>query len=149
MLVLDQNRDGLEQITQALAARSGSVSALHIVSHGASGSLALGATTLDAASLEGHQAQLRAWADALTADADILFYGCNVAADEAGIGFIEELSRLSGADIAASTDLTGSAELGGDWSSNTQQARSRRMRSPHRRAISSSPPSTTTPRPTR
>ena len=115
VLVLDQNRDGLEQITQALAARSGSVSALHIVSHGASGSLALGATTLDAASLEGHRAQLRAWADALTADADILFYGCNVAADEAGIGFVEELSRLSGADIAASTDLTGSAELGGDW----------------------------------
>ena len=53
----------------------------------------------------GHQAQLRAWADALTADADILFYGCNVAADKAGIGFIEELSRLTGADIAASTDL--------------------------------------------
>jgi hypothetical protein len=29
VLVLDQNRDGLEQITQALAARSGSVSALN------------------------------------------------------------------------------------------------------------------------
>ena len=115
MLVLDQNRDGLEQITQALAARSGSVGALHIVSHGSSGSLALGATTLNAASLESHQAQLRAWADALTADADILFYGCNLAADEAGIGFVEELSRLTGADVAASTDLTGAADLGGDW----------------------------------
>ncbi|HEY8251321.1 MAG TPA: DUF4347 domain-containing protein, partial [Burkholderiales bacterium] len=115
VLVLDQNRDGLEQITQALAARSGSVGALHIVSHGSSGSLALGAATLDAASLESYQAQLRAWADALTADADILFYGCNLAADEAGIGFVDELSRLTGADIAASTDLTGSAGLGGDW----------------------------------
>ena len=115
VLVLDQGSDGLEQISQALAERTGDLSELHIVSHGWNGSLALGASTLDAASLESHQAQLRAWADALTADADILFYGCNVAADDAGIGFVEELSRLTGADIAASSDLTGSADQGGDW----------------------------------
>src|SRR5262245_6657318 len=115
VLVLDPNGDGLAQITEALAAHSGDVSSLHIVSHGWNGSLALGSTTLDAASLESHQAQLQAWADALTADADILFYGCNVAADAAGIAFVEQLGALTGADVAASTDLTGSAAKGGDW----------------------------------
>src|SRR5687768_12795443 len=91
---LDASQDGIAQISAALADNPG-ISALHIVSHGSSGSLQLGSATLDAASLGAYQDQLRAWAQALTADADILFYGCNLAADELGIGFVEELSRLT------------------------------------------------------
>jgi VCBS repeat-containing protein len=115
VLVLDQGSDAVAQIADALAERPGQVSELHIVSHGWKGGLELGGATLDAASLQSHEAQLRAWADQLTADADILFYGCNLAADEAGMHFVQQLSELTGADIAASTDLTGAEGLGGDW----------------------------------
>jgi hypothetical protein len=50
---------------------------------------------------------------ALSADGDILLYGCDVAADNRE--FIDTLAALTQADVAASTDATGSAVLGGDW----------------------------------
>ncbi|XPM55095.2 MAG: DUF4347 domain-containing protein [Leptolyngbya sp. IPPAS B-1204] len=59
-----------------------------------------------------YDAELQAWSKALTADADILLYGCNVAENASGKTFVNSLSQLTGADVAASDDLTG---LGGDW----------------------------------
>ncbi|HZI50993.1 MAG TPA: DUF4347 domain-containing protein, partial [Terriglobia bacterium] len=113
-LILEGNGDGIEQLTQALAHRSG-IGSIHIFTHGSPGSVALGNTTLDSESVETYRQQLQTWAGALTADADILFYGCDVAAGEQGVRLVDELSRLTGADIAASRDRSGSASLGGDW----------------------------------
>ncbi|MEG3894105.1 MULTISPECIES: DUF4347 domain-containing protein [unclassified Microcoleus] len=45
---------------------------------------------------------------------DILLYGCEVAQGDKGNNFISKLSELTGADVAASEDLTGNAKLGGD-----------------------------------
>ena len=45
----------------------------------------------------------------------ILFYGCRIGADGIGQAFIDSIAALTGADIAASDDLTGSSALGGDW----------------------------------
>ena len=59
--------------------------------------------------------ELTQWQSALNDEADILLYGCNVAAGAAGQAFVTQLHQLTGADIAASTDLTGTAALGGDW----------------------------------
>lgn len=58
---------------------------------------------------------LQQWRSALTENADILLYDCDVAAGETGMTFIERLSLLVGADVAASTDKTGNTALGGDW----------------------------------
>jgi len=58
---------------------------------------------------------LAAWREALSPDADLLIYGCSVAAGSDGIGFVHALSELTGADVAASDDATGSAAAGGDW----------------------------------
>ncbi len=55
------------------------------------------------------------WQEALSDDADLLFYGCDLAAHGDGEHFLESLAALTGADIAASDDLTGHADLGGDW----------------------------------
>src|SRR5690606_10192345 len=44
---------------------------------------------------------------------DILIYGCNVGAD--GDLLIAQLAEITGADVAASTTLTGSLAKGGDW----------------------------------
>uniref|UniRef100_Q3AR75 VCBS n=1 Tax=Chlorobium chlorochromatii (strain CaD3) TaxID=340177 RepID=Q3AR75_CHLCH len=112
--VLDSERDGILQITEALAGKSG-YSSLQIFSHGTAGSLMLGSTVLNNAALSNYTAQLAAIGGALTASGDILLYGCNVAAGDVGQQFIAALAEATGADVAASDDLTGSAALGGDW----------------------------------
>lgn len=114
VMVLDPSQDATAQITQALLQRSG-LSSLHIVSHGTAGALQLGANWLDANALDRYGADLQSWSQALTDGADILLYGCEVGAGEQGQAFIQKISQLTGADVAASTDLTGNAALGGDW----------------------------------
>ena len=52
---------------------------------------------------------------ALTEQADLLFYGCDLAAGDEGRGLLAEIAALTGADVATSSDDTGHAELGGDW----------------------------------
>ena len=114
VIVLDAGRDGVEQISEALDGREG-LTSVHIISHGDDGLLRLGNTLLSSENLDQYSTQLTAWGDALTEQADILIYGCDVANGETGQDFIEQLAELTGADIAASTDATGSADLGGDW----------------------------------
>lgn len=114
VIVLDPTQDGIQQITETLAARH-NVSSVHIVSHGDFANLQLGSSQLNLSSLDEYADDLQAWGQALTANADILFYGCNVASGSAGSALVQCLSHLTGADIAASDDLTGNAELGGDW----------------------------------
>ena len=113
VVVIGGDQDGLAQIADTLKHRS-QVDAIHIVAHGAEGQKTLGTATLDAASLAAHAQALGTIGAALSADGDILLYGCRVAADTGAL-FVDELSRLTGADIAASTDLTGHADQGGDW----------------------------------
>ena len=45
----------------------------------------------------------------------MLIYGCNLAANTTGQQLIGNLADLTSADVAASDDLTGAAELNGDW----------------------------------
>ncbi len=111
---LEPGADALGQIADALAALPG-VSALHVVAHGEPGAIRLGDARLDAAALDASRDTLAAWGAALTADADLLLYGCDVAASAEGLALLARLAELTGADVAASLDPTGSAALGGDW----------------------------------
>ncbi|HHJ15081.1 MAG TPA: DUF4347 domain-containing protein, partial [Gammaproteobacteria bacterium] len=113
-IVLDAERDGVEQISEILAQYQ-DVTAVHLFSHGASGFLRLGNNALTSARLEDYREQLAGWGASLTENADILLYGCNVADGETGVAFVNKLATYTGADVAASTDETGSAALGGDW----------------------------------
>ncbi|MCZ0901261.1 DUF4347 domain-containing protein, partial [Microcoleus sp. HI-ES] len=87
------------------------VDQVHVFSHGNSGSLQLGSTTLNSDNLSQYESQLQGWRNALSDQADILLYGCDVAAGS-GSDFVDRLGELTGADIAASTDRTG---RGGNW----------------------------------
>src|SRR4028119_1287823 len=165
-IVIDSHRDGVEQMSEVLANRT-NISSIHLVSHGEPGSLQLGKTRLSVDNLEAYSQQLQQWRRALTIDADILIYGCNVAASRAcqkvrqginslsqsssrlkttknnfikqsyledfcyergvetnggldgsavdGVHFLHRIASLTGANIAASKYLTGSAKLGGNW----------------------------------
>ncbi|RKZ48833.1 MAG: hypothetical protein DRQ58_03530, partial [Gammaproteobacteria bacterium] len=121
VIMLDANRDGVEQIAEILAGRS-NINAIHIISHGDTGQLHLGNTILTAESMQGeHVDELAIIGQALSSDADILIYGCNFAAGEYGQQAAETLAKLTGADVAASDDATGATELGGDWDLEVQQ----------------------------
>lgn len=119
ILILDPVKDAIAQITSALLEESG-ISSLHLISHGASGALKLGETWLDRATLDRYQSEFKLWSQSLTADADILIYGCDVAQGEIGQSFIQHFSLLTGADIAASNNLTGNVNLNGDWTLEVQ-----------------------------
>lgn len=112
--IVEGDESGLDAVTEALASGV-SFDAIHIISHGTPGSLALGSDQLDASTLDAHGSTLQGWADYLSEGADILLYGCDLAQGDQGQAFIDELARLTGADIAASTNATGSAAKGGDW----------------------------------
>lgn len=114
IVVLDANRDGVEQITQALATRH-DVDAVHVLSHGVDGALKLGDTWLHGGNLGAYAGEIAQWHNALSSGADLLVYGCDLAATEKGQFLIEGLQALTGADVAASSDGTGTTRLGSDW----------------------------------
>jgi hypothetical protein len=114
IVFIDANRDGLHQITETLAEYD-QLDAIHIVSHGSEGIVSLGNAHLDAAHLPAYTWEITGWSDALSQDADILFYGCDLAATDEGELLLEALAELTGADVAGSTDPTGAEDLGGDW----------------------------------
>ena len=85
------------------------------MSHGSAGQLYLGSTILNDASLGDHAEALTTIGDSLTDAGDLLLYGCNVAEGIDGAEFIQHLAAATGADVAASVDVTGADFLGGDW----------------------------------
>ena len=113
---IDADTDGVSAINDALLQfqDSGSpIGSIHIFTHGDSGALQLGSTTLTADNLTGYSDELASWGESQTGD--VLLYGCDVAKGETGNAFVDQLAAITGADIQASNDTTGSAQLGGDW----------------------------------
>ncbi|MCQ4143992.1 DUF4347 domain-containing protein, partial [Vogesella sp. AC12] len=111
---LTAGSNALQQMVDYLAGRSG-ITAIHLLSHGVAGKLQLGELVLDAANLDRYSGQLTAIGQSLASDGDLLLYGCSIAAGAEGQALIGKLASLSQADVAASTDATGAARLGGDW----------------------------------
>ncbi len=114
IVVLAANSDGVERINEILSAYN-DVDALHIISHGDDGAVKLGDTWLNSVNLEQYSDTLASWGNSLQQDADILIYGCELAETANGKAFINDLAQFTGADVAASDDLTGHSTLGGDW----------------------------------
>ncbi|NND90634.1 MAG: DUF2341 domain-containing protein, partial [Granulosicoccus sp.] len=112
--ILDADRDGIDQISAVLG-HYNNVDALHLISHGSEAQLSLGNATVDFTELLVRADDIAAWQDSFTAEADFLIYGCDLASTDTGRSFVSTLGNLTGTDVAASDDLTGSALLGGDW----------------------------------
>ncbi|MBR9827706.1 MAG: DUF4347 domain-containing protein [Oceanospirillales bacterium] len=108
------HQDGIQIMAEWAETHSG-YTAIHVLGHGSSGAQQLGSATLSSDTLTSYRNELSQIGKALTEDADILLYGCSVAANETGVEFIGKLAQMTDADIAASDDLTGSKSLGGDW----------------------------------
>lgn len=122
VVVLDGTQDGLAQVAAHLQGREG-VDAIHILSHGQPASLQLGSLTLDQAALAARADTLAQIGSALSDSGDILLYGCDVADGDAGLSFVNSLAQVTGADVAASNDVTGNARRGGNWVLELQTGR--------------------------
>ncbi len=115
VVLLDATRDGLEQIADAVQGRA-DIDAIHIVSHGETARLNLGSSRITTEQLANEYAStLDRIGQALSDGADILVYGCDVGAGSAGNQFVNTFSQATGADVAASDDVTGPQSLDGDF----------------------------------
>ena len=118
VLLLSAERDGIAQITEAIASYS-HLSSLHIVSHATPGCLHLGSAQLSFESLDRYADSLSQWATLLKGK-DILLYGCQVAKGAMGHLFVQQLRQLTGANIAASAERIGRVGKHTNWTLNTQ-----------------------------
>ncbi|QWN35870.1 cadherin-like domain-containing protein [Cobetia sp. 4B] len=120
VIVLNGEADGVKQMASYLDGQQ-DISAVHILSHGEEGELSLGTATLDAASMAGEYSdELATIGSALTQEGDILLYACDFSSGGLGLEAATQLANLTGADIASSSDDTGSQALGGDWDLENQ-----------------------------
>ena len=116
VVLLTTGKDGLQQIAD-WAATHRDYDAIHLFSHGSEGKINLGSSVLNSTTLstEAVQTALAAIGQSLTRDGDILLYGCDVGASSSGDALMAAIARATGADVAASTDATGSRLMGGNW----------------------------------
>lgn len=112
-ILLNADEDGILQMERALKDYR-ALDAIHVISHGSMGTLYLGNTILSSHNLQGYRGALSNIGASLTDGGDILLYGCSVGAEDMGRVFIDTLATMTGADIAASTNVTGNTSLGGD-----------------------------------
>jgi hypothetical protein len=112
VFVIDRTDNGIDKITQAIAeytAEVGRLDAVHIFCHGSPGCLYLGDRSINLSNLEHYTPQLKQWQAA-----EILLYSCHVAA-ESGRDFVNKISEITKANVAASVNLIGSKKYGGNW----------------------------------
>ena len=110
VVVLSPDQDGIQQIAEAIACYC--PQSVHLIAHGAPGCLYLGNGELSLSSLE-HQAEaLSNWFATEKSQAELVIYGCRVAAGDAGEELVEKLHRLTGASVFASTRPVGASDRG-------------------------------------
>ena len=121
ILLIDADENGLQKLADHVAGRD-DITSIHILSHGGQGEFSLGSVTLNSDNIDQHAELLSQIGAALTEQGDLLLYGCNVAdggdsdnGKRSGVEFVARIADVTGADVAASTDLTGAAGQGGDW----------------------------------
>ncbi|MFT0868268.1 Ig-like domain-containing protein [Pseudomonas sp. CAM1A] len=117
VVVLDNGKDGFKQIADYLNGRS-DVTSVDIISHGDSGYVYLAGNAIWANQLASHGADLARIGASLAPGGDIRFFACNTGAGSDGQLFVNEVARLSGADVGASSDSTGN-RAGEDWALET------------------------------
>ncbi|MEM8641177.1 MAG: CHAT domain-containing protein [Cyanobacteria bacterium P01_G01_bin.54] len=116
--VVERDENGISVISEQLGVISeavGALAAVAIVAEGNQGNFWLGNQWIRSENIADYGAQLQTWGAALTERADLLLYSCFTALGAEGEGLVSSLATLTGADVAASVDVTGSANYGGDW----------------------------------
>ena len=106
-------QSGLAQMAKWAETHTG-YDSISLLSHGSEASIQVGTDVVTDASLSDAtiQAELAEIGSALKAGGDLLVYGCDVAKGADGRQFVNDLAAATGANVAASTDVTGKD---GNW----------------------------------
>ncbi|NEO86000.1 MAG: CHAT domain-containing protein [Spirulina sp. SIO3F2] len=116
--IIERDEDGVAVISEQLTVISeavGELESVAIVAEGNVGNFWLGSEWLTAENIGDYQAGLAQWGGALASDADILLYSCFTALGATGEALVDGIASMVGADVAASVDVTGSVNYGGNW----------------------------------
>lgn len=105
---------GLAALTQALKAYN-ELDAVHIVAHAEAGVLYIGGHKIDQQQLTEEVSAFSSINSAIREGGDFMLYGCDLAKGSDGEAFLDILQENTHVDIAASDDLTGNKNKGGDW----------------------------------
>mgnify|MGYP000660438233 CR=1 FL=1 len=108
-----ESGEGLEELLTKLS-KFNKIDSLHLISHGSEGQLNIGQDLINLQTIEDYSEGFNELKDLFSANGDFLIYGCNVATAD-GEALVDRISVLTGSDVAASDDLTGSKEFGGDF----------------------------------
>lgn len=111
---INSNEDGLTQLSEIIS-HYHNLDALHIVSHATDGAIYLGNSSIDTERLKHEVSMLAELDKSLKDGADLMLYGCDLAKTEKGEQLLELIANHANIDVAASNDLTGNTERGGDW----------------------------------
>lgn len=111
VVYLDSTKDGVQQIADYLSQHDAK-DAIQIIAHGNAGDLWLGTSYLSNDTLANYTDSLAQVGASINEGGDILLFACNTAKGEQGLAFVNSLAELTGRDLAASDDRTGSR---GDW----------------------------------
>ncbi len=106
--VLNQDHDGLEQITTFL--QQNPSQDLTLIAHGFPGGIRLGSSLLDRKTLDHYAQQLQQWF-VPNGQAQLTLMACNVAQGSVGQAFIQQLADITSAEIIASSQILGN----GNW----------------------------------
>lgn len=106
--------DGLAQLIRVLE-NYRDISSVHFITHATDGKMLLGNSWITADSIKDRTDVFDSLKQSVKPGGDLLFYGCEFAAGEAGEAFLDIVSGNTELDTAASSDITGDALQAGDW----------------------------------
>lgn len=116
ILILNNNQNGIEQITTALNNYQ-NLDAVHIITQGNNDQVQLGDSNLSYDNIDAYSRDIANWGNALSQNADFLIYGSNLSSSDTGLSLIDSLSVLTGADISENEDLSRTEKSNGDLGS--------------------------------
>jgi len=112
VLIIDTRSElsGLEQIQNYLAEHNDTqYDAVHVLTHGNDYGVFIGSDFVT------DSTDFSVFSDHISSDGDLMLYGCSMASSDRGQILLQGIADAAGADVAASVNTTGSADLGGDW----------------------------------
>jgi hypothetical protein len=126
VLLLNSEESGVGQVTRYLETASHQVRSLVFLTEGKPGVWLLGNESIHRDTIHDYLVPMRGWKQQMTAEGELLLFGCRIAEGEAGVQWLSQLAAETGLNVAASSDFTGPARLGGDtdleWSTAAVQA---------------------------
>ena len=113
--VLDSSLDSISHLRRILSSYH-YLDSVQIISHGSTGAFNTGSAVLNSVTIPDYPTQIEDTGSSLKAAEDLLLYEGDIARGDTEQKFINDLAKITGADVAAFYELIGPTSLDGNWS---------------------------------